>query len=216
MLEKVKTFKEALKDKAKNVWVMKNLDPKKEDSIWYNGDNIIYVEFEDVDIFIQGIGDIYVEVTDENGEELEILRDKSNHGVEPTTFSNDEEMLKLIQEGRLEFHNNNWFETLYQFNDSDYVQSTYDIVDNVSDALDPDYILEILEYIRRNKNEIKVGTTVKITQKDAPYNSFGKIGTVVDVDYEAEGTFFQVQFDEPNQATPYETWVNGRDLQVLK
>ena len=139
MLEKVNEFKEALKDKAKNVWVMKNLDPKKEDSIWYNGDNIVYVEFEDVDIFIQGIGDIYVEVKDENG-------------VEPTTFSNDEEMLKLIQEGRLEFHNNNWFETLFQFKDSKYVESTYDIVDNVSDALDPGYILEILEYVRRNKN----------------------------------------------------------------
>lgn len=156
MLEKVNAFKEALKDKAKNVWVMKNLDPKKEDSIWYNGDNIVYVEFEDVDIFIQGIGDIYVEVTDENGEELETLRDKSNYGVEPTTFSNDEEMLKLIQEGRLEFHNNNWFETLFQFKDSKYVESTYDIVDNVSDALDPGYILEILEYVRRNKNVKKI------------------------------------------------------------
>lgn len=65
------------------------------------------------------------------------------------------------------------------------------------------------------ENGINVGTVVKILQKDAPYNSYGKTGTVVDVDYEETDTWYQVQFDKPNPETPYETWVREQDLQVL-
>ena len=57
---------------------------------------------------------------------------------------------------------------------------------------------------------------VKILQKDAPYNAYGKTGSVVDIDQEEGEMWFQVQFDKPNQQRPYETWVRERDLKQIK
>lgn len=61
-----------------------------------------------------------------------------------------------------------------------------------------------------------IGTIVKILQKDAPYNAYGKTGSVVDIDQEAGETWFQVQFDKTNQQRPYETWVRERDLKQIE
>lgn len=61
--------------------------------------------------------------------------------------------------------------------------------------------------------EVNIGTVVKILQKDAPYNAYGKTGTVVDIDYEVSETWLLVRFDKPNKQTPYETWVRSQDIQ---
>lgn len=77
-------------------------------------------------------------------------------------------------------------------------------------------ILVLNHYVFNDEeNDINIGTVVKILQKNAPYNSYGKIGTVVDIDYEEAEMWYQVQFDKPNPETPYETWVREQDLQVL-
>lgn len=145
----IKDFETKLKDAgATYVSVIGGLSEDKLDSIWHNGDVIIDVHFGGVEIFVRAVGDIYVEVFDEKGKSIEILRDKSNAGVEPETFKNDEEMLKLIKEGRLIFHNNNWFETFYCFKEENYVMSTDNVLDDIKEVLDHTLVLDVLKWIK--------------------------------------------------------------------
>lgn len=57
----------------------------------------------------------------------------------------------------------------------------------------------------------EIGDIVKIIQENAPYNSTGKTGTIVDISFEDMELWYLVQFDEPNPDTPYECWVRALD-----
>ena len=63
---------------------------------------------------------------------------------------------------------------------------------------------------------MKIGDKVKIIQENAPYNSSGKLGVILDIDYDklTERNWFWVRFDKPNDNLPYESWFVKEHLKV--
>lgn len=55
---------------------------------------------------------------------------------------------------------------------------------------------------------MKIGDKVKIIQENAPYNSWGKLGVILEIDYDklTERNWFWVRFDKENDGMPYESW----------
>ena len=67
---------------------------------------------------------------------------------------------------------------------------------------------------------MKLNDKVKIIQNNAPYNSSGKLGVIIDIDYlvddERKEWWFLVQFDKENDKTPYQSWFLKEHLKVVE
>lgn len=61
---------------------------------------------------------------------------------------------------------------------------------------------------------MQVGDKVKIIQEDAPYNSSGKSGVILDIDDDDKQTWYWVRFDKPNDDMPYESWFVKEHLET--
>lgn len=93
--------------KKKIKWVQK-ITKGREDSNWYGG-QIVEVETKKYLMSIEAVGDIAVLIDEE------YYCDKGNNGLlaeylEEHNIHNDKELEKAIEDGRVEFENNNWFE----------------------------------------------------------------------------------------------------------
>lgn len=80
---------------------------------WYGGD-VAEIKYKGYTFTISAIGDVIASLTDENGEEIARVKDKGNHGVfydkMRSIITNDEQLTLLIDEERIMFDYNNWWE----------------------------------------------------------------------------------------------------------
>ena len=65
---------------------------------------------------------------------------------------------------------------------------------------------------------MKIGDNVKIIQENAPYNSYGKLGVITDIDYDDDRDewWYWVKFDKENDDMPYESWFVKEHLTILR
>ena len=65
---------------------------------------------------------------------------------------------------------------------------------------------------------MKLNDKVKIIQENAPYNSYGKLGFITDIDYDDDRDewWYWVQFDKENDGIPYESWFVKEHLKVVE
>lgn len=96
-----------------NITIAGDIDSKHQDCLWYGG-WLATIEYDKWKFYIEAVGDVYCELYDEQGKEIEDVRDKYNNGRFYNQMSpyikNDEELHNLISENRLVFENNNWLE----------------------------------------------------------------------------------------------------------
>lgn len=125
-------------------WLQK-FDNKKKDSIWYGGD-IVTVDLGRYQVTIGAYGDIRAFI---NGE---YYCDKCNDGcfeeyLEEQGIHNDEELSDAIQNGKITFENNNWFEAvIWDKEEKEYIE-TYDTIDEFDENDNFDWLKEWVEEI---------------------------------------------------------------------
>ena len=111
-------------------WLQK-FDNERKDSIWYGGD-IVNIEVDKrYSITIGAFGDIRATI---NGN---WYKDKCNGGnfaeyLVEEGIHNDTELKQAIQEGRIVFENNNWFEAvIWDDKEKQYIESCDAIIDEL-------------------------------------------------------------------------------------
>ena len=119
-----------MRKKVKVEW-LQNFNNNRKDSIWYGGD-IVKIIIGRYHITIGAYGDVRAYI---NGEHYV---DKCNGGcfaeyLPEQEIYNDDDLLRAIEENRIEFENNNWYEAfIWDNKKGDYV----DTYDTVIDELD--------------------------------------------------------------------------------
>lgn len=111
---------------------LQNFTKDRQDSIWYGGD-IVSIEIRGYIVYIGAYGDLRVII---NGWEYV---DKNNGGMfvqylEENGIHNDTELKEAIQNGTIEFLNNNWFEAfVWDKRKKDWVGNSWDcVIDELS------------------------------------------------------------------------------------
>ena len=129
----------------KIVW-LQNFDNEHKDSIWYGGD-IVSIEYKHYTITIGAYGDIRAII---NGE---YYCDKSNGGMfaeylPEQNIYNDQDLQRAVEENRIEFENNNWFEAVIWDNKKkQYIESWDTIIDELDENDDFKWVKDWLEQI---------------------------------------------------------------------
>lgn len=126
---------------------------------WYGGfvSEILYKGY----VFkLEANGDVRAALSDVDGEELVYVKDKSNQGRFLDEMSvyieNDQQLLDLMEEGRLVFDNNNWWECFVidlngQWHDLMWdldSMNYFDAVDEIIENMD-----EVIGHLEKNKED---------------------------------------------------------------
>lgn len=93
-----------------NVEFLNTLRHDRMKSLWYGGDTILSFTYGGKPWEVNTYGDVRIRVLDEDGNEDEVIIDKNNVGINPTSFTNDDEYLDLSEAERIQVGNSNWFE----------------------------------------------------------------------------------------------------------
>ena len=115
-------------------WLQK-FDSTRQDSIWYGGD-IVCIHLKRYDVIIGAYGDVRATI---NGN---YYVDKCNGGqfseyLEDENIYNDNDLKQAIQEGRIEWDDNNWFEAfIWDTKTKDWLGNSWDMVLDELDAND--------------------------------------------------------------------------------
>ena len=119
-----------MRKKVKVEWLQK-FNNERKDSIWYGGD-IVKIIIGRYHITIGAYGDVRAYINDEH------YVDKCNDGsfaeyLPEQEIYNDDDLLRAIEENRIEFENNNWYEAfIWDDKTKDYI----DTYDTIIDELD--------------------------------------------------------------------------------
>ena len=129
----------------KVTWKQK-FDNEHKDSIWYGGD-IVTIENDDYSVTISACGDIRAII---NGN---YYCDKNNGGMfaeylPKEKIFDDNDLKQAIEEGRIEFEDNNWFEAIiWDKKSKDYVDTWDTIIDDLDENDDFKWVEEWLKEI---------------------------------------------------------------------
>ena len=89
------------------------IDTKHQNNLWYGGD-IAEIKYKNHRLVIAAVGDVKVEVADENDNYVGYVKDKNNAGIFYKEFRHfirdDKHLVKLIADNHIIFENNNWWE----------------------------------------------------------------------------------------------------------
>lgn len=109
----------ALFDKAKSIGVglsfhPESFNPDKLNCLWYGGHLAVIKVTDTLSVELNVYGDVYAELSDKTGQFLAYVKDKGNTGrfndEMGSYISNDQELLEVLDDGRLKLDNNNWVE----------------------------------------------------------------------------------------------------------
>lgn len=93
--------------------IQKKLGENFKNSIWYGGLIAIYTT-DDYDFELHALGDIHVDLLEDEKESFESFKDKNNDGLFYSDLrirvNGDSVLRKFLDEDKIVFHNNNWFE----------------------------------------------------------------------------------------------------------
>lgn len=120
-------------------WTEK-IDNDRLDSIWYGG-QMVNIKGDGYEADIYAIGDIRAWIKNE------YYCDKNNGGMfkeylEDNGITNDTELQQAIDNGEIEFENNNWFEVFVQTDDGDEFSEVVDLEPNDDFAWLDDWVKE--------------------------------------------------------------------------
>ncbi len=128
------------------------IDTKHQNNLWYGGD-VAEIKYKNHRLIIAAIGDVRVEVYDENDEYVGYVKDKSNAGTFYSEFRHfirdDKHLGELIRNNHIIFDNNNWWECFMYLPDGTFVDMMMNLdADFISEAIleVAEVMDEILEY----------------------------------------------------------------------
>lgn len=136
--------------------VLDFIDIEHQNNLWYGG-NVAEIKYKGYRLVIAAVGDVKVEVADENDNYEGYVKDKNNAGIFYSEFRssirNDRHLVKLIAENHIIFENNNWWECFMYLPDGTFVDMMMALEsDLISEAIleVADSMDEIIEYGKDN------------------------------------------------------------------
>ena len=136
--------------------VLEFIDIEHQNNLWYGG-NVAEIKYKGYRLAIAAVGDVKVEVADENDNYVGYVKDKNNAGIFYKEFRNfirdDKHLVKLIADNHIIFENNNWWECFMYLPDGTFVDMMMalesdllsEAILEVADSMD-----EIIEYGKDN------------------------------------------------------------------
>lgn len=125
------------------------IDTKHQNNLWYGGD-IAEIKYKNHRLVIAAVGDVRVEVADENDNYVGYVKDKNNAGIFYKEFRHfirdDKHLVKLITDNHIIFENNNWWECFLYLPDGRFVDMMM--------ALESDWISEAILEVADSMDEI--------------------------------------------------------------
>lgn len=129
--------------------VLDFIDIEHQNNLWYGG-NVAEIKYKGYRLVIASVGDVKVEVADENDNYVGYVKDKNNAGIFYSEFRsfirNDRHLVKLIAENHIIFENNNWWECFMYLPDGTFVDMMM--------VLESDLILEAILEVADSMDEI--------------------------------------------------------------
>lgn len=136
--------------------VLEFIDIEHQNNLWYGG-NVAEIKYKGYRLVIAAVGDVKVEVADENDNYVGYVKDKNNAGIFYKEFRHfirdDKHLVKLIANNHIIFENNNWWECFMYLPDGTFVDMMMalesdllsEAILEVADSMD-----EIIEYGKDN------------------------------------------------------------------
>ena len=152
----VKQLMNHVKRKGGVLEVLEFIDIEHQNNLWYGG-NVAEIKYKGYRLVIAAIGDVKVEVADENDNYVGYVKDKNNAGIFYKEFRHfirdDKHLVKLIANNHIIFENNNWWECFMYLPDGTFVDMMMalesdllsEAILEVADSMD-----EIIEYGKDN------------------------------------------------------------------
>ena len=152
----VKQLMNHVKRKGGVLEVLEFIDIEHQNTLWYGG-NVAEIKYKGYRLVIAAVGDVKVEVADENDNYVGYVKDKNNAGIFYKEFRHfirdDKHLVKLIANNHIIFENNNWWECFMYLPDGTFVDMMMalesdllsEAILEVADSMD-----EILEYGKDN------------------------------------------------------------------
>lgn len=152
----VKQLMNHVKRKGGVLEVLEFIDIEHQNNLWYGG-NVAEIKYKGYRLVIAAVGDVKVEVADENDNYVGYVKDKNNAGIFYKEFRHfirdDKHLVKLIADNHIIFENNNWWECFMYLPDGTFVDMMMalesdllsEAILEVADSMD-----EILEYGKDN------------------------------------------------------------------
>ena len=152
----VKQLMNHVKRKGGVLEVLEFIDIEHQNNLWYGG-NVAEIKYKGYRLVIAAVGDVKVEVADENDNYVGYVKDKNNAGIFYKEFRHfirdDKHLVKLIADNHIIFENNNWWECFMYLPDGTFVDMMMalesdllsEAILEVADSMD-----EIIEYGKDN------------------------------------------------------------------
>lgn len=152
----VKQLMNHVKRKGGVLEVLEFIDIEHQNNLWYGG-NVAEIKYKGYRLVIAAVGDVKVEVADENDNYVGYVKDKNNAGIFYKEFRHfirdDKHLVKLIANNHIIFENNNWWECFMYLPDGTFVDMMMalesdllsEAILEVADSMD-----EIIEYGKDN------------------------------------------------------------------
>lgn len=133
----IKELNDAVKwHKDKNYIINPMLADNKEDSIWYS-DLVFSFDYKGYCFSVHAFGDIEFD-----------YKGETYYSIYETDITNDEQLHNAIQNGELEFYNNNWYELFIDKVDEQgkpIEEISNIVIDNITDCVDKDWVESLIK-----------------------------------------------------------------------